>query len=83
MATLEQTEFTCYSLTSEEYTNAATFTPMNKLLLHNMLSETANSILQLDFSEEFVANSLTQHKYLTGKLDILRELLAFGTSDAI
>lgn len=79
MAVLEVTEFTSYELTPQELVLAGSFTPMNQLLFHNMLSETAASILRLSFAEAQLQDSLTQHKYLTGKLDVLRELLSLTT----
>lgn len=75
MALELESDFTRFSLTDLEYRAAVEFTPQLRNLLQTYKGDLAHSILQLSFRKEEVEESLIMHRYLSGKLDIIRELL--------
>jgi hypothetical protein len=75
---IEPTTFLQFNLSEEELKAASTINPVNKLLLHNLRTQTAREILNSipqSASYEALLSFHQQRAYLKGKLDLLDELL--------
>jgi hypothetical protein len=75
MATKLENRFDIYHLEPLEYKEAIRFTNPQRTLLQSYRGEIAHKILQLSFADSEIQNSITQHKYLTGQLELVEELL--------
>jgi hypothetical protein len=75
---IEPKAFLEFTLSDEELNAAKTINPVNKLWLHNLRTQTAremlNSVPQSSTYEALLSHH-QQRAYLSGKLDLLNELL--------
>lgn len=70
--------FTRYELADTEYAQAVEFNTSQLALLQTYKGDLAHQILALSFRPEDVADSLVMHRYLSGKLDLVTELLGLA-----
>lgn len=75
MATLVPTSFTKYNLTQEEYIAGSNLSLQTQQVLQNLLADCAELKLNLIFDATNPSDFIQNEAMLSGKINILRELL--------
>lgn len=83
MAIKLENKFEIWQLEEGEYEQAVTFSTAQRQLLQSYIGQTAHRLLGLNFLEMSIDEYKLQHAYLTGKIEILEELLSLQDSLAL
>lgn len=71
-----ETDFRCFSQTEEEKKAALNYSVEQRMFLQNKLGEAAHAKINLKVNAADIYNFVQEEAYLTGKIDLLRELLS-------